>query len=172
MPARAYPGAQERGARSRKHHRVVRLYSRQWDFGQRHDASLRCIRGRDDAAVTDVGISELEPGLSVVLLLRHHAIEPDHAWPGVRNGRIPYAQSIAAPAQVLSHDVEAKEGEACAVIDAGDGRGRSAVELADQEAFRIDRGEAGVVGEAGVPAFGCGPVHRYRDFVRPHRPDA
>jgi hypothetical protein len=31
---------------------------------------------------------------------------------------------------------------------AGDGRGRSGVELADQEAFRIDRGEAGVVGEA------------------------
>jgi hypothetical protein len=86
--------------------------------------------------------------------------------------RIPYAQSIAAAAQVLSHDVEAEEGEARAVIDAGDGRGRSAVELADQEAFRIDRGEAGVVGEARVPAFGCGPVHRYRDFVRPHRPDA
>jgi hypothetical protein len=98
MPGRADPGAQERWARSWKHRRVVRLYGRQWDFGQRHDASLRCIRGRDDAAVTDVGISELEPGLSVVLLLRHHAIEPDHAWPGVRNSRIPYAQSIAAPA--------------------------------------------------------------------------
>jgi hypothetical protein len=56
MPGRADPGAQERGARSRKHRRVVRLYSRQRDFGQRQDASLRCIRGRDDAAVTDVGI--------------------------------------------------------------------------------------------------------------------
>jgi hypothetical protein len=73
----------------------------------------------------------------------------------VRNGRIPYAQSIAAPAQVLSHDVEAEEGEACAVIDAGDGRGRSAVELADQEAFRIDRGEAGIVGEAGFQPSGA-----------------
>ena len=30
----------------------------------------------------------------------------------------------------------------------------------------------GIVGEAGVPAFGGRPVHRYRDFVRPHRPDA
>src|SRR5580704_17006782 len=124
MPGRADPGAQERGARSRKHRRVVCLYSRQWDFGQRDDASLRCIRSRDGSAVTDVGISELEPGLSVVLLLRYHAIEPDRAWPGVRNGRIPYAQSVAAAAQVLSHDVEAEEGEACAVIDAGDGRGR------------------------------------------------
>jgi hypothetical protein len=148
MPGREDPGAQERGARSRKHRRVVCLYSRQWDFGQRDDASLRCIRGRDGAAVTDVGISELEPGLSIVLLLRYHAIESDHTWPGVRNGRIPYARTIAAAAQVLSDGVEAEEGEARAVMDAGDGRGRSAVELADQEAFGIDRGEAGVVGEA------------------------
>ena len=35
----------------------------------------------------DVGISELEPGLRVVLLLRQHAIEPDQAWAGVRDGR-------------------------------------------------------------------------------------
>ena len=89
MPGRADPGAQERGAWSRKHRRVIRLDRRQRDFGQRHDASLRCSRGRDDPAVTDVGISELEPGLSVGLLLRHHAIEPDHAWPGVRDGCIP-----------------------------------------------------------------------------------
>jgi hypothetical protein len=75
----------------------------------------------------------------MVLLLRYHAIEPDHAWPGVRNGRIPYAQTIAAAAQVLSDDVEAEEGEARAVMGAGDGCGRSAVELADQEAFGIDR---------------------------------
>src|SRR3984893_9339904 len=79
MTGRADPGAQERGARSRKHRRVVRLHSHQWDVGQRDDPSLRRIPGRDGAAVTDVGISELEPGLSVVLLLRHHAIEPDHA---------------------------------------------------------------------------------------------
>src|SRR5207248_4965888 len=75
-------------------------------------------------------------------------------------------------AQILPHDVEAEEGEARTVIDAGDGRGRGAVELADEEAFRIGRGEAGAVGEARIPAFGCCPVHRYRDFVRPHRPDA
>jgi hypothetical protein len=68
--------------------RSCRIRQFQWDFGQRHDASLRCIRGRDDAAVTDVGISELESGFSVVLLLRHHAIKPDHARPGVRNSRI------------------------------------------------------------------------------------
>src|ERR1700675_2585295 len=97
MPERADPGAQERGARSRKHRRVVHLYSRQWDVGQRDDPSLRRIRGRDGAAVTDVGISELEPDLSVVLLLRHHAVEPDHAWASVRDGRIPYAQSVPAP---------------------------------------------------------------------------
>jgi hypothetical protein len=33
------------------------------------------------------------------------------------------------------------------VIDAGDGRDRSAVEFADEEAFRIGRGEAAGVGE-------------------------
>src|SRR5258708_9989371 len=126
----------------------------------------------DGAAVPAVGISELEPGLSVVLLLRQHAIEPDRAWARVRDGRAPHAQSVAAGAQILAHDVEAEKGESRAVIDAGDGRGRSAVELADEEAFRIGRGEAGVVGEARVPAFGRRPVHGYRDFVRPHRADA
>src|SRR5258708_32574966 len=33
MTGRADPGAQERGARSRKHRRIVRLHSRQWDVG-------------------------------------------------------------------------------------------------------------------------------------------
>jgi hypothetical protein len=92
------------------------------------------------------------------LLLRQHAIEPDHAWAGVRDGRILYAQSVPAPAQILSHSVEMEERETRTVIDAGDGRGQSAFELADEEAFRIGRGEAGVVGEARVPAFGRRPV--------------
>ena len=70
-----------------------------------------------------------------------------------------HAQSVPAPAQILSHDVETAEGETRTVIDAGDGRGRSAFELADEEAFRIGRGEAGVVGEARVPAFSRRPVH-------------
>ena len=172
MPRRADPGAQERGARSRKHRRVVCFHSRQWDFGQRDDASPWRMRGRNGAAVADIRISKLEPGPPVILLLRHHAVEPDHPCASVRDGRAPYAKSVAAPAQILPHDVEAEEGEARTVIDAGDGRGRSAVELADEEAFRIGRGEAGFVGEAWIPAFACCPIHRYRDFVRPHRPDA
>jgi hypothetical protein len=44
-----------------------------------------------------------------------------------------------------------------------DGRGWCAFEFADQEAFRINCGDAGIIGVAGVPAFGCGPFHRYRD---------
>jgi hypothetical protein len=92
------------------------------------------------------------------LLLRQHAIEPDHAWARVRDGRIPDAQSVPAPTQILSHSVEMEERETRTVIDAGDGRGQSAFELADEEAFRIGRGEAGVVGEARVPAFGRRPV--------------
>jgi hypothetical protein len=43
------------------------------------------------------------------LLLRQHAIEPDHVWARVRDGRIPYAQSVPAPAQILSHDVETEK---------------------------------------------------------------
>jgi hypothetical protein len=95
------------------------------------------------------------------LLLSNHAIESDHACASVRDGPVPYAQSVAAAAQVLSHDIESEEGETRAVVDAGDGRGRSAFELADEEAFRIGRGEAGVVGEARVPAFCRRPVHGY-----------
>ena len=71
------------------------------------------------------------------MLLRQHAIEPDHAGAGVRDGRIPYAQSVSAPAQILSHGVEMEERENRNVIDAGDGRGQSAFELADEGAFRM-----------------------------------
>ena len=73
----------------------------------------------------------------------------------------PSALQPPAAAQVLSHNIETEEGKTRTVIDAGDGRGRSAVDLADEEAFRIGRGEAGVVGEARVPAFGGRPVHGY-----------
>src|SRR5205823_4277116 len=84
----------------------------------------------------------------------------------------PYAQSVAAAAQILPHDIETEEGKARTVIDAGDGRSRRAFKLGDQEALRIDCGKAGVIGEARIPAFGCGPVHGDGDFVRPHRPNA
>jgi hypothetical protein len=59
---------------------------------QTHESLLAMIFVcRDQTnSLPDVGISELEPGLRVVLLLRQHAIEPDHAWAGVRDGRIPY----------------------------------------------------------------------------------
>src|SRR5258705_6272624 len=88
MTGRADPGAQERGARSREYGRVVRLHCRQWDFGQRDDTKLRRIRGHDGAAVTDVGISELESGHPVGMLLRYYAVEPDHAWASIRDGRV------------------------------------------------------------------------------------
>src|SRR5689334_25448710 len=89
----------------------------------------------------------------------------------MRDGRVPYAQPVAAATKVLAHDVEAEKGEARAVVDAGNGRGWNAVELADQEAFGVGPRETGFVSEAWIPAFGCRPVHGYRDFVRPHRPD-
>jgi hypothetical protein len=79
MMRRVDPGAQEGRARSRKHGCVICLHSRQRDFAQRDDIGLWRFGRRDEAAVTDVGISELEAGFPVVLLLRHHAVEPDHA---------------------------------------------------------------------------------------------
>ena len=172
MSRRADPGAQERGARGREHRRVVGFHGRQRDFGQRDDTSLRRIRHGNGAAVADVGIGEPEPRLPVVFLLCHDAIEPDHARAGVRDGGIPDAQSVAAAAHVLPHDVEAQEGEARVVIDAGDGGDWSAVDLADEEAVRIHGCKARSVGEARVPAFGRRPVDGKRDFVRPHRPHA
>src|SRR5262249_25397846 len=158
MSGRADPGAKERGARRRENRDVGRFYSRQRDFGERDDTRALRIRRGDGTAVAHIGIGELEPRLLVVLLLRHHTIEPDHACTSVRNSGVPYAQSVAAAAQIFPYDVEPEEGEARAVIDAGDGGGRSAVELADEKAARIDRGEAGGVGEARVPAFGRRPV--------------
>ena len=79
---------------------------------------------------------------------------------------------VAAAAQITPHDVEAEEGESLVVIDAGDGRGRRAIELADQKALRVDGGEAGGVGEARIPAFRRRPVGGDGDLVRPHRPNA
>src|SRR5262249_26745417 len=89
---------------------------------------------------------------------------------GVRHRRVPDAQAEAATAQVGAHDVEAEEGKARVVIDAGDSGRRRAIELANQEALRIDRSEAGGVGEAGVPAFRRGPVGGERNLPGPHRP--
>ena len=100
---------------------------------------------------------------------------PDGKYPPntllMRNRRIPDAQAITAAAQIRAHDVEAEEGEAAVVIDAGDGRGRCAVELADQEAAGVDAGKAGCIGKARVPAFRRCPVDGDGDFVRVHVSD-
>ena len=137
MSGRANPGAQERSARGWKHRRVVSLHKRQWGFGHRNDTGPLHTRHGDGAPVTDIRIGEFETGLFVVLLLRHHTIEPEHPRTSVGEGRVPYVQSIAAATQIFSHDVQAKEGESSAVIDAGDRRGWSAFEFANQETIRI-----------------------------------
>jgi hypothetical protein len=79
---------------------------------------------------------------------------------------------MAAPAQLRPHDVEAEEGERVVVIDAGDGRGRRAVDLADQKALGIDSGEALRVRLARIPALGRGPVGGERDLAGPQRANA
>jgi hypothetical protein len=88
------------------------------------------------------------------------------------DGRIPDAQAVAAAAQVGAHDVEAEKRKARVVIDAGDGGRRLAVDLADEEALRIDGCEAGRVGEARIPALRGRPVGGDGDLLGAHRADA
>src|SRR5262249_52330279 len=117
------------------------------------------VRRDGRTAVTDIRIGEFETGLFVVLLLRRHAIEPDHPCTSVGEGCIPHVESIAAAANIISHYVKAEEGEARAVIDARDRRGRSAFEFTNEETIRIYRRKAVGVGEARIPSFGSRPVH-------------
>jgi hypothetical protein len=129
-------------------------------------------RSRDGAAIADIGIGELKAGLSVIPLLRHHAVKPDHARGSMRDGLVPDAQAVAAAAQIRAHDVEAEKGEAVIVIDAGDGRGRRAVELTDQKPAAVDRGKTGGIRKTGVPALARRPIGGERDLVASHGADA
>jgi len=87
----------------------------------------------------------------------------------MRDRRLPDSYAAACAAQVGSHDVKAEKGKALAVIDAGDGRGRRAVELRDEEALPIDASKARGVGEAGIPALSRRPIDGQGNFIRPHR---
>src|SRR5262245_58486091 len=97
------------------------------------------MQRRNHATVADVGVSKLKAGLPAMILLCRHAVQSDHARAGMRDRLIPYAQPVTFAAQVRSHDVKTEKGKARVVIDARDGRGRRAVEFADQKAARIDR---------------------------------
>ena len=66
---------------------------------QRNDA-LRRRRSCDRAAIADIGVGEPEAGLPVVLLLRHHAVEADHAAGCMRDRGVPDAQAKPAAAQI------------------------------------------------------------------------
>src|SRR5262249_34496222 len=87
------------------------------------------------------------------------------------DGCLPYANAKPATAQIGTHDIKAEKGEARVVVDTGDGRRRLTIELANEEAFRIDGSEAGAIGEPGIPALCRRPVDGERDFVRPHGAD-
>jgi hypothetical protein len=115
----------------------------------------------------------LKAGFFVVLLLRCHAIEPDHARAGMRDRRIPYPHAVAFAAQIGAHDVEAEEGKARIVIDAGDGRGRRAIEfwrlksLPDRrkQNSRHRQGRGSSLQPPPIPQASA-------DFSRPHRSNA
>ena len=85
----------------------------------------------------------------------------------MRDRRVPDVQAETSTTKACAHDVEAEEGEAVVVIDAGDGRDRLAVDLADEETFRVRDCKAGGVAQAGIPALGRGPVDRDGDLLRP-----
>jgi hypothetical protein len=155
----------------RKDRGVVRFHEGEGHVRQRDDPR-RCGGCSDTPAVTDIGIGQPESGLLVVVLLRHHAVEPDDAVTCLFDRGIPDAQAIAAAAQVGSHDVEAKKRESVVVVDAGNRRGSRAVELSDQKATGVDGGKARGVAEAGIPALGRRPVGGDGDLVRRHRADA
>ena len=123
------------------------------------------------ATISDVGVDISKIGFPVIVLLRHDAVEPDHAPARMRNCFLPDAQAVTAATQIGPHDVETEEGKAVAVIDARDGCGRFAIELCDEKSARVDRSETGGVIEAWIPAFGRGPVDCDPDFIRPHGAD-
>jgi len=141
MSGRADPGSQKRSARCGEDRGVGLLHDREGDFVQRNDTARRSAGRGDHAAVADIRVREVEPRRLVVPLLCDDASSPTNAAAGMRDGRIPDAQPMAAAAYIGSHDVEAEEREARAIIDAGDRRGRNTVELADEETIRIDRRE-------------------------------
>src|SRR6185369_12757684 len=94
----------------------------------------------------------------------------DHARTSMGGRRIPDTQAVTPAAQIRAHDVKAEKGKARVVIDAGDRRGRRAVKLGDEKAFRIDGSKTRVIGEAWIPPLARGPLHGQRNFVLPHRP--
>src|SRR6185369_16772022 len=122
-------------------------------------------------AVADVGISETEAGSPVIVLLRGHAVEPDDARTSMRHRRLPEPQPVAMPAQIRTHDVEAEKGEAIVIVDTGYGSDRHAVTLGQEKAVGIDHGEAGSIGQTGIPALGCRPVEGQGNLVWAHWPD-
>jgi hypothetical protein len=158
-------------ARRGKDRGIIRFHTGEGHVRQRDDPR----RGggcSDTPAVTDIGIGQPKCGLLVIVLLRHHAIEADGAATRMLERRIPDAQAIAAAAQVGPYDIEAEKRESVVVVDAGNRRGRRAVELADEKAFGVDGGETCGVTEAGIPALGRRPVGGDGDLVRRHRADA
>src|SRR5262249_11740475 len=68
-------GAEECGSRGGEHCGVVCCEDGDGDLMERDDPGMGRVGGRAYPAVTDIGVSKLEPGLPVVLLLRHDAVE-------------------------------------------------------------------------------------------------
>ena len=60
MPARIDPGAQERGARRRKHADVVRRHIREREVGKIDDLGRRPAMREDGTTVANIAMGEME----------------------------------------------------------------------------------------------------------------
>ena len=111
MARRADPGAQECGPWRGKHRGIGRFDADSGISVRVDDIRRRSIGRGCGAAIADIRIGVNEAGLFVVALLRHDAIEPDHARARMRDRRIPDPKSVAAAAKFRPHDVEAEKRE-------------------------------------------------------------
>src|SRR5262249_5319405 len=83
---------------------------------------------------------------------------------------LPEPRAYALAAKLRLHDVEPEEAEAGIVGDGGDAADGPAVVLGDEESVRIGGEEAARIAQAGVPAFGGGPLDGEFDLGLRHHP--
>src|SRR5476649_1940029 len=114
--------------------------------------------GRHPPAVTDVAVSEAESRFSIILLLRHDAVEPDQRRRAPQHRLLPEAQPVTAYAIARPHDIEAEKGKSRIVGDERQRRDERCVDIEPEEPQRIGRVKDGGIVAPGVPPLGGGPA--------------
>ncbi len=114
----------------------------------------------------------VEPRPAVVVLLRHHPVEPDGARAELRHRRLPHLPPQPAAPVLRPADVEPEEPEVLAVPHRRDAGDRRALDPAHQETARIRRQERRRVAQARVPPLSRRPVERRLQIRLRHRGNA